>query len=65
MVMSFESNWPKVIVTASCGVEPSRIVAYVPIVERALELTPEHIDPEVIIFNRPQVCESSNMCRYI
>ena len=46
---------PKVLVTASCGVEPNRVVEYVPIVEQALDMTDSHQHPEVIIFNRPQV----------
>ena len=41
---------PKVVLTASCGVEPSRVVEYVPIVREALELVhdagarrPDHV----------------------
>lgn len=43
------------IVTASCGVEPNRVVEYVPIVEQGIAMTESHQKPEVIIFNRPQV----------
>ena len=30
---------PKVIVSASCGIEPSRVVEYKPLLDRALELS--------------------------
>lgn len=48
-----EDARPKVIVAASCGVEPARIVPYKPIVDEALAMTahqPEH----VVITQRPQ-----------
>ncbi len=45
---------PKVLLTASCGIEPSRVVEYKPIVDRALELT-EHQPDAVILKQRPQV----------
>jgi propionyl-CoA synthetase len=44
---------PKAIVTASCGIEPSRVVEYKPIVDRALELA-EHQPDVVIVKQRPQ-----------
>ncbi|KAI8512962.1 Acyl-CoA synthetase short-chain member 3, mitochondrial [Branchiostoma belcheri] len=43
---------PKVIVTASCGVEPSRIVQYQPMVQEALLLS-GHQPAKVILYNRP------------
>jgi propionyl-CoA synthetase len=45
---------PKVIVTASCGVEPSRVVEYKPIVDRALEMA-HHQPQAVVVKQRPQV----------
>ncbi len=45
---------PKVLLTASCGIEPSRVVEYKPILDRALELT-EHQPDAVILKQRPQV----------
>jgi propionyl-CoA synthetase len=45
---------PKVIVTASCGIEPSRVVEYKPIVDRALELA-RHQPDAVVVKQRPQV----------
>lgn len=44
---------PKVILTASCGIEPGRVVAYQPLLERALEQVsakPEHC----IVLERPE-----------
>ncbi|XP_066275600.1 acyl-CoA synthetase short-chain family member 3, mitochondrial-like isoform X4 [Branchiostoma lanceolatum] len=43
---------PKVIVTASCGMEPSRIVQYQPMVQEALQLS-GHQPAKVILYNRP------------
>ena len=45
---------PKVVVTASCGIEPTRVVEYKPIVDRALERA-EHQPDVVIVKQRPQV----------
>jgi propionyl-CoA synthetase len=45
---------PKVVVTASCGIEPSRVVEYKPIVDRALEIA-DHRPDVVILKQRPQV----------
>jgi propionyl-CoA synthetase len=45
---------PKVIVSASCGVEPGRVIAYKPMLDEAIELSPAK--PEsCIIFQRPQI----------
>jgi propionyl-CoA synthetase len=44
---------PKVVVTASCGIEPSRVVEYKPIVDRALEIA-EHQPDAVVLKQRPQ-----------
>ncbi len=45
---------PKVLVTASCGIEPTRVIEYKPMVDRALELA-EHRPDTVILKQRPQV----------
>jgi propionyl-CoA synthetase len=45
---------PKVVVAASCGIEPGRVVAYKPLLDEALALaatTPEHC----VILQRPQL----------
>jgi len=42
---------PKVIVAASCGIEPTRVVEYKPIIDAALETT-EHQPDKVVILQR-------------
>ncbi|HEX3784587.1 MAG TPA: propionyl-CoA synthetase [Pseudonocardiaceae bacterium] len=44
---------PKLVLAASCGIEPNRIVEYKPIIDAALELT-SHQPDRVIVFQRPQ-----------
>jgi len=48
---------PKVIVTATCGLEVSRIVEYMPIIDRAIELAGSPT-PEVVVLERPQAAYS-------
>ncbi|XP_026765770.2 acyl-CoA synthetase short-chain family member 3, mitochondrial isoform X1 [Pangasianodon hypophthalmus] len=43
---------PKLLVTASFGIEPGRRVDYIPLVEKALELS-SHRPHKVLIYNRP------------
>jgi propionyl-CoA synthetase len=45
---------PTVVVTASCGIEPSRTVEYKPYVDKALELA-EHQPAAVVLKQRPQL----------
>ncbi|HST48082.1 AMP-binding protein [Jatrophihabitans sp.] len=45
---------PRVIVSASCGVEPSRLVEYKPLLDRALQLAGHQPDSCVIV-QRPQL----------
>ena len=52
-----DDSAPKLILTASCGIEPSRIVAYKPLVDEAIDIAAQK--PEgVILLQRPQ-CEAS------
>jgi propionyl-CoA synthetase len=44
---------PVVVVSASCGIEPSRVVPYKPMLDRALELTGER-PRAVVVLQRPQ-----------
>jgi propionyl-CoA synthetase len=44
---------PKAIVSASCGIEPARVVAYKPLLDRAIELA-THKPDTCIILQRPQ-----------
>lgn len=48
---------PKVIVTASCGIEPTRIVEYKPLVDAAVEMSQHKVD-RVVVFQRPQATAS-------
>jgi len=43
---------PKVVVSASCGVEPGRVVAYKPLLDRAIELA-RHKPTHCIVLQRP------------
>ena len=45
---------PKVIVSASCGIEPNRVIAYKPLIDDAIELS-HHKPSACIIKARPQV----------
>lgn len=45
---------PRVIVTASCGIEPTRIVEYKPLVDAAIDMS-QHKPNSVIVLQRPQV----------
>ena len=44
---------PKVVIAASCGIEPTRVVEYKPLLDRALELA-EHQPDACIVKQRPQ-----------
>src|ERR1700755_3617808 len=54
LAVRIDDAQPKVVVTASCGIEPSRVVEYKPIVDRALEMA-EHAPDAVVVKQRPQV----------
>ena len=45
---------PKLIVSASCGLEPGRIVAYKPLLDAAIDLA-EHKPERCIVLQRPQL----------
>src|SRR6266496_2125533 len=44
---------PKVVVSASCGIEVSKVVAYKPLLDRAIELA-QHKPEHCVILQRPQ-----------
>ena len=48
-----EDATPKVIVAASCGIEPTRVVEYKPIIDEALATT-RHQPDAVVVLQRPQ-----------
>ena len=43
---------PKVVLTASCGIEPGRLIPYKPLVDKAIEIA-QHKPGKCIIFQRP------------
>ena len=43
---------PKVIVSASCGIEPGRVVAYKPLLDEAIEMA-SHKPDKCVILQRP------------
>jgi propionyl-CoA synthetase len=45
---------PRVILTASCGIEPTRTIEYKPLVDAAIQMS-EHAPESVVVFQRPQV----------
>jgi propionyl-CoA synthetase len=45
---------PKVIISASCGIEPNRIVEYKPLLDEAIELSGDFKPEKCIVFQRPQ-----------
>ena len=49
-----EDAAPKVIVSASCGIEPSRTIAYKPMLDAAIERS-SHQPEHVVMLQRPQV----------
>ncbi len=49
---------PKLIVAASCGLEPNRTVAYKPLIDRAVEIADHKIDG-TIIYQRPNQPEAA------
>ncbi len=54
LALRIDDAQPKVVVSASCGIEPSRTIAYKPLLDRALELA-EHQPGAVIVKQRPQL----------
>ena len=49
---------PKMLVTASFGIEPGRRVEYIPLVKKALEMS-SHKPSKVLIYNRPNMVRNT------
>ncbi|MCB0032898.1 MAG: AMP-binding protein, partial [Anaerolineales bacterium] len=45
---------PKLIISASCGIEPTRVIEYKPLLDRAIEIS-EHKPSNCLVLQRPQV----------
>jgi len=48
---------PKVIISASCGIEPGRIIAYKPLLDEAIELSSSKPDATIILQREQQTCD--------
>ncbi len=53
LALRIEDAEPKVVISASCGIEPSRVVEYKPMLDRAIELS-AHKPQRCVLFQRPQ-----------
>ena len=48
---------PKVIVSASCGIEPGRVIAYKPLLDEAIELSGHAVEKCIILQREQQTCD--------
>ena len=48
---------PKVILSASCGIEPGRVIAYKPILDEALMIAPNIVEKIIIVQREQQICD--------
>jgi propionyl-CoA synthetase len=53
LAVRIDDAQPKVVVSASCGIEPTRVVEYKPLLDRALELA-GHEPSSCVVLQRPQ-----------
>ena len=53
LALRIDDARPKVIVSASCGIEPSRVVEYKPLLDAAIDLS-THKPLSVVVLQRPQ-----------
>ncbi len=53
LVVRIDDATPKVVVSASCGIEGSRVIEYKPLLDRAIELA-AHTPEKRVILQRPQ-----------
>ncbi|MQA85003.1 MAG: acetate--CoA ligase [Streptosporangiales bacterium] len=53
LAIRIDDAQPKVVVSASCGIEPTRVVAYKPMLDEALELS-RHAPERCVILERPE-----------
>jgi propionyl-CoA synthetase len=54
-----EDATPKLVLTASCGIEPGRVVAYKPLLDLAIAMS-KHKPTATILFQRPQLAAPMN-----
>jgi len=48
---------PKVIISASCGIEPGRVIAYKPLLDGAIEISGHELNKVVIVQREQETCE--------
>ena len=48
---------PKAIISASCGIEPNRVIAYKPLLDEAIELSKNKPDACIILQREQQTCD--------
>ncbi len=53
LALRIDDATPKVILTASCGIEVKRVIEYKPLIDRAFELS-KHKPQSCVIYQRPQ-----------
>ncbi len=53
LAVRIEDTQPKVIISASCGIEPNRVVRYKPLLDQAIELSTAKPDYTIVV-QRPQ-----------
>ena len=53
LAVRIEDSSPKVILTASCGIEVSRVIAYKPLLDKAISLS-SHKPNACVVFQRPE-----------
>jgi len=64
LAVRLEDATPKVLVTASCGIEVGRVIPYLPIVENALAES-THQPERVVVLERPQAPITLDSDRYV
>ncbi|GIL02615.1 MAG: propionyl-CoA synthetase [Alphaproteobacteria bacterium] len=52
-----EDAAPKLVISASCGLEPGRVVAYKPLLDRAIELSSHKPEATIILQREQQRCD--------
>ena len=57
LAVRIDDAQPKIILAASCGIEPGRVIEYKPLIDGAIELS-EHKPESVVILQRPEAVAS-------
>ncbi|MCB1428959.1 MAG: AMP-binding protein, partial [Nitratireductor sp.] len=52
-----DDSTPKLIISASCGIEPGRVVAYKPLLDKAIELAGHKVASTIILQREEQTCD--------